>query len=132
MIFDLHNLVPSIVQVNALRGNDRYAELPNVESNFGADLTLRKVFQMEWIKKVRGKIVLGLAPQVELELSAEQQSQLEKQGVSLPTEEGAAVAIGDGAFAEPGGVAIGAGARAGRFGVAIGAGAGGGRRPTDK
>ena len=36
MIFDLHNLAPAIGQVNALRGNDRYAELPEVSSNFGA------------------------------------------------------------------------------------------------
>ncbi len=35
MIFDLHNLVPSIGQVNALRGNDRYAELPASTSDFG-------------------------------------------------------------------------------------------------
>ena len=35
MIFDLHNLVPSIGQVNALRSNDRYAELSNEISEFG-------------------------------------------------------------------------------------------------
>ena len=36
MIFDLHNLVPAIGQANALRGNDRYAELPNIQGIFGA------------------------------------------------------------------------------------------------
>lgn len=36
MIFDLHNLVPSIGQVNALRGNDRYRDLPNDTSWFGS------------------------------------------------------------------------------------------------
>ncbi|MCZ4279650.1 endonuclease [Kiloniella laminariae] len=35
MIFDLHNLVPAIGQVNALRGNDRYGELPAQTSDFG-------------------------------------------------------------------------------------------------
>ena len=36
MIFDLHNIAPSIGQVNALRSNDRYAELPDDTSDFGA------------------------------------------------------------------------------------------------
>jgi deoxyribonuclease-1 len=36
MIFDLHNLVPSVGQVNALRLNDRYGEVPGEERNFGA------------------------------------------------------------------------------------------------
>lgn len=36
MIFDLHNLAPSIGQVNALRDNDRYGELPDWTSDFGA------------------------------------------------------------------------------------------------
>lgn len=36
MIFDLHNLVPSIGQVNALRGNDRYDDLASDVSDFGA------------------------------------------------------------------------------------------------
>ena len=36
MIFDLHNLAPSIGQVNALRDNDRYGKLPEWTSNFGA------------------------------------------------------------------------------------------------
>lgn len=36
MIFDLHNLAPSIGQVNALRGNDRYRDLPDDTSTFGA------------------------------------------------------------------------------------------------
>jgi deoxyribonuclease-1 len=36
MIFDLHNLAPSIGQVNALRFNDRYVEnLPDETSDFG-------------------------------------------------------------------------------------------------
>lgn len=35
MIFDLHNLVPSIGQVNALRLNDRYGELDGEPRNFG-------------------------------------------------------------------------------------------------
>tara|TARA_E500000318_G_scaffold111652_2_gene131076 strand:- start:472 stop:1167 length:696 start_codon:yes stop_codon:yes gene_type:complete len=35
MIFDLHNLVPSIGQVNALRLNDRYGELEGEKRNFG-------------------------------------------------------------------------------------------------
>ncbi len=35
MMFDLHNLAPSIGQVNALRSNDRYADLPAGPSNFG-------------------------------------------------------------------------------------------------
>ncbi|WP_025897213.1 endonuclease I family protein [Sneathiella glossodoripedis] len=35
MIFDLHNLVPAIGQVNALRGNDRYAEIEGEVRNFG-------------------------------------------------------------------------------------------------
>ena len=34
-MFDLHNLAPSIGQVNALRSNDRYADLPAGTSNFG-------------------------------------------------------------------------------------------------
>jgi len=38
MIFDLHNLAPSIGQVNALRGNDRYADLPDETSDFGGCL----------------------------------------------------------------------------------------------
>ena len=32
MIFDLHNLVPSIGQINALRSNDRYAEIDGGET----------------------------------------------------------------------------------------------------
>jgi deoxyribonuclease-1 len=36
MIFELHNLVPSLGQVNALRGDDRYADLPDDTSDFGA------------------------------------------------------------------------------------------------
>lgn len=36
MIFDLHNLVPSIGQVNALRSNDRYGEIEGEEREFGA------------------------------------------------------------------------------------------------
>ncbi|MFX4226479.1 MAG: endonuclease [Porticoccaceae bacterium] len=36
MIFDLHNLVPSIGQVNALRLNDRYGEIAGEERKFGA------------------------------------------------------------------------------------------------
>lgn len=36
MLFDLHNLAPSIGQVNALRLNDRYADLPDDTSDFGA------------------------------------------------------------------------------------------------
>ncbi len=35
MLFDLHNVAPSIGQVNALRSNDRYAELPDETSDFG-------------------------------------------------------------------------------------------------
>ena len=35
MIFDLHNLAPSIGQVNALRSNDRYTDLPDTASDFG-------------------------------------------------------------------------------------------------
>ena len=35
MIFDLHNLVPSIGQVNALRGNDRYGEIEGEKREFG-------------------------------------------------------------------------------------------------
>ena len=35
MIFDLHNLVPSVGQINALRGNDRYDDLPNHAGQFG-------------------------------------------------------------------------------------------------
>ena len=38
MLFDLHNLVPSIGQVNRLRLHDRYGELPNDTSDFGACL----------------------------------------------------------------------------------------------
>lgn len=36
MLFDLHNLAPSIGQVNRLRRNDRYSELPNQQQNFGS------------------------------------------------------------------------------------------------
>ena len=36
MIFDLHNLAPSTGQVNALRSNDRYTELPDNTSDFGS------------------------------------------------------------------------------------------------
>lgn len=36
MIFDLHNLVPSIGQVNALRLNDRYGEIIHENHQFGA------------------------------------------------------------------------------------------------
>lgn len=36
MIFDLHNLVPSIGQVNALRSNDRFGEIEGEERAFGA------------------------------------------------------------------------------------------------
>lgn len=35
MLFDLHNLAPSVGQVNALRSNDRYTDLPNSTSDFG-------------------------------------------------------------------------------------------------
>ncbi len=35
MLFDLHNLAPSVGQVNALRSNDRYAELPDNPTQFG-------------------------------------------------------------------------------------------------
>lgn len=35
MIFDLYNLAPSIGQVNALRSNDRYGDLPDDASDFG-------------------------------------------------------------------------------------------------
>lgn len=38
MIFDLHNIAPSVGQVNALRGNDRYADLPENTSDFGSCL----------------------------------------------------------------------------------------------
>ena len=36
MIFDLHNLVPSIGQVNALRSNDRYGEISGEAGYFGS------------------------------------------------------------------------------------------------
>lgn len=36
MMFDLHNLVPAIGQVNALRSNKRYAEIKAEPRNFGA------------------------------------------------------------------------------------------------
>ena len=36
IIYDLHNLVPTIGQVNALRSNDRYQDLPDETSDFGA------------------------------------------------------------------------------------------------
>lgn len=36
MLLDLHNLAPAIGQVNALRLNDRYADLPTGTSDFGA------------------------------------------------------------------------------------------------
>ena len=36
MLFDLHNLAPSVGQVNALRGNDRYSALPDSTSDFGS------------------------------------------------------------------------------------------------
>jgi len=35
MLFDLHNLAPAIGQVNQLRKNDRYADLPAETSDFG-------------------------------------------------------------------------------------------------
>lgn len=35
MLFDLHNLAPAIGQVNALRSNDRYTEIPGGPSGFG-------------------------------------------------------------------------------------------------
>ena len=35
MLFDLHNLAPTIGQVNRLRLNDRYADLPKKTSDFG-------------------------------------------------------------------------------------------------
>jgi deoxyribonuclease-1 len=35
MLFDLHNLVPSIGQINALRSDDRNADLSNDTSDFG-------------------------------------------------------------------------------------------------
>ena len=35
MIFDLHNLAPSVGQVNALRSNDRYTELAGDTTDFG-------------------------------------------------------------------------------------------------
>ncbi len=35
MIFDLHNLAPSVGQVNALRSNDRYSDLPDNPTQFG-------------------------------------------------------------------------------------------------
>jgi deoxyribonuclease I len=38
MIFDLHNLAPSIGQVNQFRSNDRYADLADDTSDFGACL----------------------------------------------------------------------------------------------
>ena len=34
MLFDLHNLVPAIGQLNQLRSNDRYEDLPASTSNF--------------------------------------------------------------------------------------------------
>ena len=42
MIFDLHNLAPSVGQVNALRDNDRYSELPDEEREFG-DCTAKDI-----------------------------------------------------------------------------------------
>ena len=36
MLFDLHNLAPAIGQVNRLRLNDRYADLPKKTSDFGS------------------------------------------------------------------------------------------------
>jgi deoxyribonuclease I len=36
MVFDLHNLVPSVGQVNALRSNDRYGEIDGEEREFGS------------------------------------------------------------------------------------------------
>ena len=36
ILYDLHNLAPSIGQVNALRSSDRYQDLPDETSNFGA------------------------------------------------------------------------------------------------
>jgi len=36
MLFDLHNLAPSVGQVNALRSNDRYTEIPGPPSGFGS------------------------------------------------------------------------------------------------
>lgn len=36
ILFDLHNLVPSVGQVNALRTDDRYGVLPEETSDFGA------------------------------------------------------------------------------------------------
>ena len=36
MIFDLHNLAPAIGQVNALRSNDRYTEIPGPPSGLEA------------------------------------------------------------------------------------------------
>ena len=35
MLLDLHNLAPTIGQVNQLRANDRYADLPKKTSDFG-------------------------------------------------------------------------------------------------
>jgi len=35
MIFDLHNIVPSILQVNQYRSDNRYADLPDNASDFG-------------------------------------------------------------------------------------------------
>ncbi len=36
MLFDLHNLAPSVGQVNALRSNDRYTVIPGGPSGFGS------------------------------------------------------------------------------------------------
>jgi len=36
MLFDLHNLAPSIGQVNALRSSDQYTEIPGGPSGFGS------------------------------------------------------------------------------------------------
>ena len=36
MLFDLHNLAPSIGQVNVLRSNERYMEIPGGPNGFGA------------------------------------------------------------------------------------------------
>ncbi len=36
MIYDLHNLAPSVGQVNQDRSNDRYADLPDDTSDFGS------------------------------------------------------------------------------------------------
>lgn len=40
MIFDLHNLVPSVGQINALKSNDRYSELDSKQEN-GTDHQFR-------------------------------------------------------------------------------------------